>query len=82
MVSCAQIIPFIATLPKKSKFKTEICGVPAVVQQVKNTTSLLEDAGSIPGLAQRVKDPALLRGVVQVMDAAVAVARPAAAAPI
>ena len=32
-------------------------GVPFVVQQLKNMTRIHEDAGSIPGLAQRGKDP-------------------------
>ena len=35
-------------------------GVPIVAQQVKNLTSLCEDAGWIPGLAQWVEDPVLL----------------------
>ena len=35
-------------------------GVPVVVQRLTNTTSIQEDTGSIPGLAQWVQDPVLL----------------------
>ena len=45
-------------------------GVPVVAQQEQTQLVSSEDAGSIPGPAQRVKDPELPRAVVSVTDTA------------
>ena len=48
----------------KKETQKPIKGVPFVVQWVKNLTSVREDVGLIPGLAQGVKDLALPLAVV------------------
>ena len=46
-----------------------VAGVPTAAQWVKDSTSICEGVGSIPGLAQCVKDPVWPWAEVQVTDA-------------
>ena len=72
--------------PIRKDLKVLKDGVPIVAQWVKSTTSIHEDAGSLPGLAQWVKDPLLQQaaGVGQRCgsDPVLLWCRLAAAAPI
>ena len=55
---------------KKKKNKNAVLGITIVAQWLTNPTRNHEVAGSIPRLAQWVKDPALLWALVEVADAA------------
>ena len=58
----------------KKPSKIEKYGVPIVARQLTNPTSIHEDEGSIPGLAQRVKDPSPWAVTVDQLGSEVAVA--------
>ena len=55
------IIPYVMILHHICHTEELFLGVPIVAQWLTNPTSICEDMGSIPGLDQWVKDPALCR---------------------
>ena len=54
-----QIREKLCLLQEEASIEKGNMGVPVVAQWVKTLTSIHEDAGSIPGLTQWIKDPAL-----------------------
>ena len=62
-------IPSLAMKSRSPQWNVSF-GVPVVAHQVKNLTSIYEDAISIPGLAQWVEDLSFLWAVVLVWDVA------------
>ena len=55
---------------KGRKQSQKRCKFPLWLGRINNLCCLSEDAGWIPGLAQRVKDPMLPRAVAQVAESA------------
>ena len=64
------ISPFVVVPPRGAEFRIWKPGIPVMAQWLTDPTRNREIAGSIPGLAQWVKDLALPWAVVWVADAA------------